>query len=184
MRKQQLIYAGIGSRKTPTTTLPILASIGEQLAQSGWHLRSGYADGADMAFGRGCETGAGSFEMYLPWPQFNRAPATEDDARFIVPKWTNELLNIAERAHPAWSKLTTPVKCLMARNVAQVLGLNLDAHADMVVCWTPYGCGQGGTGQAIRVAEMYGIPVFDMALEADQHKLVEFVDNKEKFRGD
>jgi hypothetical protein len=45
----------------------------------------------------------------------------------------------------------------------------------MVICYTPGGRSGGGTGQAIRVAELYGIPVFDLAREYDQRALCEFV---------
>ena len=36
----------------------------------------------------------------------------------------------------------------------------------------------GGTGQALRIAEYLKIPIFDIALTVDQHRLCEFVENK------
>jgi len=178
-----LIYAGVGARATPFHVLKSMELIGAQLANN-WHLRSGYAQGADMAFGRGCEIAGGSFEMYLPWRGFNSAPI--DDERFIVPGWPTDLLEIAERSYnkdplvisgdkPDWSRLIYPVQRLMARNVCQVLGPDLSSCARMVVCWTPGGNSGGGTGQAIRVANLYGIPVFDLARDYDQRALCEFV---------
>lgn len=50
----------------------------------------------------------------------------------------------------------------MARNTCQVLGLNLDSPVKAVICYTPGGSGSGGTGQAIRIAQAYKIPVIDM----------------------
>lgn len=175
MRK--FIYAGIGSRITPDEALQWCESIGNQLGKASWHLRSGYAAGADMAFGRGAEAAGGSFEMFLPWEGFNGAPQQDD--RFIVPTWTADLLAAAEAVHPVWSRLTSSVKCLMARNVCQVLGLNLDEPADCVICWTPGGQGQGGTGQAVRLARKHNIPVFDLAKGSDREALVRFVDTIE-----
>ena len=172
MSSSSFIYAGVGARATPAPIIKSMELIGAQLADR-WHLRSGYAEGADMAFGRGCESAGGSFEMYLPWEGFNNAPI--DDDRFIVPDWKAELLDIASRCHPRWHYLSDTVKCLMARNVAQVLGLDLSSHAKMVVCYTPGGNSGGGTGQAIRVANLYGIPVFDLAREYDQRAMCEFV---------
>lgn len=29
------------------------------------------------------------------------------------------------------------------------------------ICWTKNGSGQGGTGQALRIAKAYNIPIFD-----------------------
>ena len=34
-----------------------------------------------------------------------------------------------------------------------------------VICWTKNGKGTGGTGQAIRIAKGFGIPVFDLAIK-------------------
>ena len=51
---------------------------------------------------------------------------------------------------------------LHARNCFQILGAKLDTPVSDVVCWTPNGSGSGGTGQAIRLAEMMNIPVWDL----------------------
>ena len=51
---------------------------------------------------------------------------------------------------------------LQARNCYQVLGEHLNDPVKMVICWTPRGSGSGGTGQAIRLARAYKIPVFDL----------------------
>lgn len=48
---------------------------------------------------------------------------------------------------------------LHARNAMQILGPNLDRPANLVVAWTPGGAMKGGTSQAIRMAQDYGIPV-------------------------
>lgn len=50
---------------------------------------------------------------------------------------------------------------LQARNSHQILGWDLNSHSDFVICWTKGGKGNGGTGQAIRIAKDYNIPVFD-----------------------
>ena len=180
-----LIYAGIGARATPANMLTSMERIGEQLSKS-WLLRSGYADGADQAFGRGAESGEGSFQLILPWEGFNNAPYNDD--RFVVPDWTTpDLLDLAEKAYNSdpevmagrkrqWRVLNEAVRLLMTRNVCQVLGLDLQPknHAQMVICWTPNAASGGGTGQAIRIANMFKIPVFDLASEYDQRALCEF----------
>ena len=49
----------------------------------------------------------------------------------------------------------------MARNTYQVLGLDLMSPVDFVICWTPLGRDDGGTGQAIRIANAHNIPVYN-----------------------
>jgi hypothetical protein len=42
-----------------------------------------------------------------------------------------------------------------------VLGHDLRSPSRFVVCWTADGRATGGTGQAIRIAEAYAVPVFN-----------------------
>ena len=58
------------------------------------------------------------------------------------------------------------------RNVAQVLGNDLKDHSRFVVCWTKGGLGQGGTGQAIRIARKFCVPVFDLGSDFDKVRFV------------
>jgi hypothetical protein len=171
-----LRYAGIGSRETPAHILESMTSIGEQLAPK-WLLRSGFADGADNAFAQGADNLGGAMELFLPWAGFNGAP--KDDPRFIVPPMTDALMELAATHHPAWDRCSQGAKKLHARNGCQILGLNLDTPSDMVICWTPGGLGKGGTGQAIRIANLWGIPVFDLAVFEDQLALCDFVKQAE-----
>lgn len=46
---------------------------------------------------------------------------------------------------------------MQARNSHQILGWDLETPTNFVVCYT-----KGGTGQAIRIANHYNIPVFDV----------------------
>ena len=52
----------------------------------------------------------------------------------------------------------------MVRNVHQILGPEPGSSppSDVVICWTPDGAGEGGTGMAIRLADRHGIPVVDL----------------------
>ncbi len=56
----------------------------------------------------------------------------------------------------------------------RILGRALDRPCSFVVCWTDDGSldGQagsaGGTGQALRIASRYGVPVFNLAI--DDHR--------------
>ena len=44
----------------------------------------------------------------------------------------------------------------------QVLGEDLQTPTSFIVCWTKDGKASGGTGQALRVAKKYDIPVFNL----------------------
>src|SRR5207244_24474 len=84
---------------------------------------------------------------------------------------SNEAYKLAERFHPNWRNLRHSVRSLHARNVHQVLGPNLDAPAHFVLCWTPEGSGSGGTGQAIRIAGAYRVPVLDLGQPRAEERL-------------
>ena len=53
---QDKYYAGVGSRSTPMHIQKLFEEIAATLAQNGYVLRSGGAEGADVAFERGCKT--------------------------------------------------------------------------------------------------------------------------------
>ncbi|OZA26029.1 MAG: hypothetical protein B7X93_10600 [Hydrogenophilales bacterium 17-61-9] len=160
-RKPSMTYAGIGSRKAPPGQLERMTRAAQRLAAMGYTLRSGAADSADKAF----EAGAGEKkEIFLPWNGFNGSSSS-----FVSP--SRDAMDVAAAIHPAWSRLSPAVQKLQARNSHQVLGEDLRAPCDFVVCWTPDGAeteqersaGTGGTGQAIALASRWGVPVFNFA---------------------
>lgn len=168
----QRAYAGIGSRKTPCGILELFAQTGKRLAREGYVLRSGHAPGADQAFERGCDAVGGRKEIYIPWINFEQS-----DSVLIVKN--REAFNLASAFHPRWGYLSVGAKKLHARNSHQILGWKLNDPAVFVVCWTEQGAGGGGTGQALRIADHYRIPVFDagkyVSVEEAGQKLLEFL---------
>jgi hypothetical protein len=175
---KMLTYAGIGSRQTPDHVLYQMVNIAQQLSDL-WTLRSGHADGADIAFETGAIQGNGKMEIFIPWYGFNNAPTNHPD--YIRPRATQELANFSAQFHPNWSKCSDPAKLLHMRNACQILGLDGFSPVDMVVCFTPHGRGSGGTGQALRIARANEIPIFDLGVAGDdiQRQLCEFVAFKE-----
>jgi hypothetical protein len=155
-----LYYAGIGSRETPLDILSLFKIVGAYLATKGLILRSGHAPGADSAFEVGCDKVNGKKEIFLPWRRFESS-----DSNLIVndPK----AFEIAEKFHPYWGRLSDGAKKLQARNSHQVLGWDLNTFSDFIICWTKGGKSQGGTGQAIRIAKNYNIPIFDAGSYSD-----------------
>ena len=161
-----IYYTGVGSRETPQSIMEEMLRIAQKFGKLGWTLRSGAAPGADGAFEIGCDSVLGPKEIFLPWANFNSNPSPH----FEIPDRAYE---ISSRYHPAWVRLKTPVRRLMARNAQQVLGKNLDSPSSFVVCWTPDGCtnhesrtqATGGTGQAISIASAHNIPVINLQTE-------------------
>ena len=149
-----MIYTGIGSRETPPDIQDKMTSLGRYMASWDHTLRSGGANGADKAFERGCINKNGKMEIYLPYTGFNKNESllfgTTKDARML-----------ASLFHPNWPGLGSTGRDFIGRNVYQILGQDLKTPTDFVVCWTPGGKSTGGTGQALRMAEHYRIPVFN-----------------------
>ena len=153
-------YTGIGSRETPPDILDIMSDIAAELARHKFILRSGAADGADRAFEKFVENGLK--EICLPWHGFQGRGRDCIFLDYDSLEW-NSAFTLAERFHPAWNRLSEGSKKLIARDGFQVLGLDLKTPSAFVICWTKGGKGGGGTGQAIRIARSYSIPVYDLA---------------------
>jgi len=168
-------YTGIGSRETPPEIMGLMETYANQLQSLGYFLRSGGANGADTAF----ENGAGKKkQIYLPWKGFNGRKSKRYDI-------TDEALELAEQLHPYWVNLKNGAKKLMARNCYQVLGEDLETPSEFVICWTSDGCEThkdrknktGGTGQAISLANLAEIKVYNLANQESIKELDRFLES-------
>lgn len=158
-------YAGIGARKTPKDVCRKMFTAGRAMAEMEFILRSGGAIGADSAFEAGADA-AGNLqqnalkEIFLPFKHFNGNTSplfgTTKEARLI-----------AKEYHPRWDILSPLGRDFHARNVYQILGKDLNTPADFILCWTPNGAITGGTGQALRIAKAYGVPILNFATDDD-----------------
>lgn len=168
-------YAGIGSRETPDDVLALMEEVGCSLAVQGWTLRSGNAPGADQAFARGhLRTGwVGTIELYLPWGGFEAEAIEGWESAIKRAAPQPEAYWISRRFHPNWAALKAGGRALQARNVHQVLGVDVlnPMLSKFVVCWTPGGRGSGGTGQALRIATYYEVPIFDLAIPTARERV-------------
>lgn len=145
-------YTGIGSRSTPIPVLRKMFALAKQMAKNGYILRSGGAEGADLAFEWGCDKVGGAKEIYLPWQGFNESDSDLHDV-------SSDAMYIASTIHPAWNKLSQGAQRLHGRNVYQVLGLGLNFKSEALYVWTPNSVPVGGSRTAIILAERYGIPI-------------------------
>lgn len=158
-----LRYAGIGSRETPLHVCKyIRTNLAPKLCKEGWKLLSGGAVGADQAFMENVPPD--KREIYVT----RRLPGLVDPSIIYAPRLKNwdRALETVEKFHPnPYALKKRGARELIARNSYQVLGSSLKDPVDMIVCWTLNGEIRGGTGQALRIAEHYKIPVYNLGLK-------------------
>jgi len=167
-------YAGIGSRETPPDICEKMTKIANYLNTLDFTLRSGGADGADLAF----EAGAGNKkEIYLPWKGFNGS-----DSPLYLPEnmWDmsgvfRSPIDFARVFHPAWDNLSEGGQRMMIRNGFQIMGQTLDNPVKFVVCWTKDGKESGGTGQAMRIAHRYCADIYNLKIDGEIDRLREYL---------
>ena len=174
-----MIYAGIGSRSTPQAVIDEMVVFAALAARRGWVLRSGAAKGADQAFERGCNSVGGASEIFLPWRKFE-----QHQSKLHTP--TPDAFRLAKEIHPMYGRLGKLGRSLIARNMHQILGENLDSPVRCVVCWTADGCesietyskSTGGTGSAVALASTLCIPVFNMKNWNRGQEAIEFLEER------
>lgn len=156
------VYTGVGARLTPPLFLTVMEQLAAAFAAAGYTLWSGHSPGADQAFERGA---AGAADIFLPWPTFGAGMT-------VLGRVYHEPLpaayDIAAAHHPTWRYVKGRARALHARNSHQVLGPQLTARSEFLVCWTPDASldgssrESGGTGQAIRLAVAHQVPVYNL----------------------
>jgi len=156
-------YTGIGSRNTPTDILALMTEIAKVLDNDKYILRSGGAGGADEAF----ESATPCKRIYLPWSGFNGKQYNGKE--YLVPSYNEQwVLDY----HPNSHYLTAGMMKLMSRNTYQVLGDDLNTPSAFVVCWTSDGKASGGTGQALRIAKDFNIPIYNLYNDEELETIV------------
>jgi hypothetical protein len=150
-------YTGFGSRRTPCHRFPLLREIASELEALGYVLRSGGADGADIAF----ESGVKSLDAKQIFYPDGSVPCAAFD--------------LAEQHHPAWSRCSAYARRCHARNCMQVLGAELNDPSAFGVCWTPGAREVGGSAQAMRIARAFDVQVYNVA---DEKQLAVFLQSR------
>jgi hypothetical protein len=172
---QPKYYAGIGSRHTPPEARDLIRELARELSNQGYTLRSGGAEGADTFF----EEAAGRKEIFLPWKGFNNRSCRLTDTRSeYIQSPTDDAIALASRIIDKYNDRNRAVRMLLARNMHQVMGEDLKTPVEFVICWTQ---GVGGTGHAIKLARLRGIPVYNLARPAEVASLRQRVFQRELF---
>lgn len=171
MITNRLKYAGIGPRNTPLEVCEEMFSVATQMDSKGWTVRSGHAQGADQAWAQGHKPA--QREIYLPWARFNIVSGMPEGFQVCV--FTPGIEAVARIIHPIYDRLSQGAQKLTMRNVPIILGPELDDPVQFVSYWSPTRKVQGGTGNAIKLASLYGIPSFNINFEDDQEAMTSFV---------
>lgn len=156
-------YAGIGSRATPPQILQVMSALARKLEPT-HGLRSGGATGADQAFEAGVNDIAAQ-QIFLPDRSFQGRFAGSPGYinATALPAWQQAMATVDQFHWSQYPLKSDWIKKLMARNAMQVLGPDLQTPSKFVVAWTPGalidGKEAGGTGQALRIARHYDIPI-------------------------
>lgn len=163
----------IGSRNTPENICNFITEIAKEFAQEGWTVRSGGANGADLAGELGVNLVGGKKEIYLPWVKFNK-----NTSELVAPGFENweEALHILSSVYT--DNAPKSIIKLHGRNVYQVLGRDLKTPSEVVLCFTEGGKIVGGTATAINLALKNNIPVInigEVGISGAKERLITYI---------
>lgn len=188
---QQLIFTGIGSRSITPQEQDVIIEISETLADVGFILRSGKADGADAAFQIGYQQYKNftkqmipvQAEIFIPWDGFNKENRLLEDDWDIVFGENETAWQMVKRIHKRPDQLKHGPRLLHMRNCAQVLGKDLDKPSLFVLyCadeeWIT-GEVSGGTRTAVELARSLGIRTFNIRRRKWIYELIDFLLSKD-----
>jgi hypothetical protein len=172
-------YAGIGSRQITDEERHKIKVIAKKLADAGFIVYSGNAEGSDVSFQEGSE---GKCVLLLPWKGFNKHvyDVNKSIDQFEVGK-SDEGQATIEKYHPSPKSLTYGGRLMMARNWHQIVGWEQYPQVEFVICCANRdnsGKILGGTGQACRIAEEKGISVFNIRDETWMEDFNNFIKDK------
>lgn len=178
-------YAGIGSRNITEVEEARIISIANILQLKGLTLYSGNANGSDIAFQKGSN---GKCVIMLPWKGFNinEYDYNKNAIDHIIVNPRNkeqhkEAYESVSKFHPKPESLTQASESFMARNFYQVNGFGKYPKVSIVICCADpvnkKGNVKGGTGQAVRIALKWGIPVINLRDEGWFEKIKTYLNS-------
>lgn len=173
-------YAGIGSRSITEQEELIIQKTAHELSKKEITLYSGNASGSDVNFQLGSDYS--KCVVFLPWNKFNYNEFNADQCSNFVVGDTESGLKSVQKFHPNPKSLSKGAKALMCRNYHQVVGYMALPQVSFVLCCANYKIVEdtmhvdGGTGQAVRIANSLNIPVFNIRKPNWLNDLKKFVD--------
>lgn len=180
-----MYYAGIGSRDTPEHIGLIMTALASELGKQGYILRSGAARGADTFFEIGTQDPSQK-QVFIHCERLRDGRCHDTQkGYFNAQRYIDyaQAVNIASEVHPAWHRCDRTAQEMHARNVYQVLGPELKpaTYSKFLVCWAIpdiHGVPEGGTRTAWKIAARYGIPRFNLAVQSDRQRIVNWLERR------
>lgn len=165
-------YAVVGNKEFPTDLIPKLTSIVKKLDSLGYTARTGSMKGLDVLV----EEMTTNVELQLPWKNFNDK---ESKNTFSSP----EILAIAKSLQPGFDDLALPIKGFLAKNVRVLLGSKGISRAVFLLCHSEDGVDTArqvtsrtaSAGHAIKVADKFNIPVFNLKNANVEEQLMSYL---------
>ncbi|HSP07292.1 MAG TPA: hypothetical protein VLR94_08950 [Acidobacteriota bacterium] len=152
---QNRVYTGVCDSHAPARICEFLEDLGAALGELKFILRSGGSGRGELALERGATRVLGHSEVYLPWGGFNRHASSLHH----IPE---DAFRLCADVEPKWQYLGRGSRKLMARACMEMLGKKLSRPSLFLICWTPFGAGEGDCRSAILLARMKGIPILDL----------------------
>jgi len=164
--------ACIGKKETSPEEQNLLLKIGGWLALQGFTLSSGNAAGSERFFALGASmVNPRLVELHLPWEGYNPEFIFLLNQVIVEPD-THERQMLIKQLHPKAETLNDRTVRLHCRNIGIIEG------TEFVIAlpnWDkPEG---GGTGIGIKVAEYFGIRIFDLSKEEDRQCILAKIGN-------
>lgn len=165
-------YAVVGNKDFPTDLIPKLTSIVKKLDSLGYTARTGSMKGLDVYV----EEITTNVELQLPWKNFNNK---ESKNTYSSP----EILAIAKSLQPGFDELALPIKGFLAKNVRVLLGGKGISRAIFLLCHSEDGVDNArqvtsrtaSVGHAIKVADKFNIPVFNLKNSNVEEQLMSYL---------
>lgn len=158
-----MYYTGIGSRETPKDILAVMTKLATVLEHKGYILRTGDAKGADAAFRAGCS----NMQVY-----------TIKSLSEISEEMHDICYNDLATLHPNMNAVMRKpwAKEYLMRDSLQIRGYHPnDTLSHFVVCWTKDAGLNGGTAQAMRLANKLGVEIYNLANPTTLQEIVEYI---------
>lgn len=149
------VYTGICDSRAGSRILSVLENLGQALGELKFVLRSGGSGKGELALERGATRVLGPREVYLPWAGYN----CHGSPLHRIP---DDAFRLAADVEPKWQFLGRGRRKLMARASMELFGKNLARPSLFVICWTPFGSGEGDCSTALLLSRARGIPILDL----------------------
>jgi hypothetical protein len=154
---RQRVYTGVCDSRAGSRVCVLLEHLGAALGELKFVLRSGGASQGEQALEKGAMRVLGPREVYLPWAGYNRHASP-------LHRIPDDAFRLCADVEPHWQYLGRGRRKLMARACMELFGKNLARPALFVVCWTPFGSGDGDCSTALLLSRARGIPILDLGM--------------------